>query len=135
MGYSPSGLLNLRQIHTENDILLPSPAHAVQVKQPKEVTKSQQKERVAKRVIITIIEILSSHGTLNPVVTESKWIPAIVIKCRGPKTFYVPDYPHGPIWRRHVNLLKLRHICQKMESQETTLTKAEQSISSSDCYY
>ena len=44
-GYSPSELLNGRQIRTKIDTLLPSPAHTAQGKQAKEATKSQQSER------------------------------------------------------------------------------------------
>jgi len=44
-GYSPSELLNGRQICTKIDTLLPSPAHTAQGKQAKEATKSQQSER------------------------------------------------------------------------------------------
>ena len=38
-GYSPSELLNSRQIRTKIDTLLPSPAHAAQGKQAREATK------------------------------------------------------------------------------------------------
>ena len=48
-GFSPSEMLNGRQIRTKIDTLLPSPAHIAQGKQAKEVTKSQQKEDVVKR--------------------------------------------------------------------------------------
>jgi len=44
-GYSPSELLNGRQIRTKIDTLLPSPAHTAQGKQANEATKSQQSER------------------------------------------------------------------------------------------
>ena len=44
-GYSPSELLNGRQIRTKIDTLLPSPAHTAQGKQVEEATKSQQSER------------------------------------------------------------------------------------------
>ena len=41
LGYSPSELLNGRQIRAKIDVLLPSPAHIAQDKQAKEATKSQ----------------------------------------------------------------------------------------------
>jgi len=44
-GYSPSKLLNGRQMRTKIDTLLPSPAHTAQGKQAREATKSQQSER------------------------------------------------------------------------------------------
>lgn len=43
-GYSPSELLNGRQIQTKIDVLFPSPAHAAQGKQAREATKSQAQE-------------------------------------------------------------------------------------------
>ena len=47
-GYSPSELLNSRQIGTKIDTLLPSPAHVSQGKQAKMATKSQHAEKVSK---------------------------------------------------------------------------------------
>eukprot|EP00731_Ephydatia_muelleri_P019387 Em0012g212a len=44
-GYSPSEILNGRQIRSKIDILLPSPAHIAQGKQAKSATKSQLSER------------------------------------------------------------------------------------------
>ena len=41
LGYSPSELLNGRQIRAKIDVLQPSPAHIAQGKQAKEATKSQ----------------------------------------------------------------------------------------------
>ena len=41
LSYSPSELLNGRQIRAKIDVLLPSPAHIAQGKQAKEATKSQ----------------------------------------------------------------------------------------------
>ena len=43
--FSPSQLLNGRQLHTKIDALLPSPAHIAQEHQSREATKSQQKNR------------------------------------------------------------------------------------------
>ncbi|XP_062507885.1 uncharacterized protein K02A2.6-like [Corticium candelabrum] len=42
--YSPSELLNNRQIRTKIDTLLPSPAHEAQERQAREATKSKAKE-------------------------------------------------------------------------------------------
>ena len=46
-GFSPSEMLNGRQIRTKIDTLLLSPAHIAQGKQAKEATRSQEKEDVA----------------------------------------------------------------------------------------
>ena len=44
-GFSPSQLLNSRQIRTKIDSLLPSPAHIAQERQATDATKSKQKEQ------------------------------------------------------------------------------------------
>ena len=109
-GYSPSELLNSRQIRTKIDTLIPSPAHQAQGKQAKEATKSQQAEQVAK--------LLKSFAVGDPVYAlyfgprrdkEQRWVPAIVTTCKGTRTFNVRVYPRGPIWRRHLEQLQPRH--------------------------
>lgn len=108
-GYSPSELLNSRQIRTKIDTLLPSPAYTAQGRQAKEATKSQQQEIVAK---------LSYHYDVgDPVYAlcfgarqqkEPRWVPAVVTKRRGTRTVNVRVYPTGPTWRRHVDQLRPR---------------------------
>ena len=110
-GYSPSELLNSRQIRTKIDTLLPSPAHAAQGKQAKEATKSQQQEMVARLAhgynIGDSVYALYFGPRRDK---EPRWVPAIVTKRRGTRTFNVRVYPRGPTWRRHVEQLQPRYV-------------------------
>ena len=56
-GFSPSQLLNGRQLRTKIDALLPSPAHIAQEHQACEATKSQQKEQTAVEHVRTAYDV------------------------------------------------------------------------------
>jgi hypothetical protein len=86
-GYSPSELLNSRQIRTKIDTLLPSPAHAAQGKQTKEASKAHREETVAK--------VVRTYQVGDPVYAlyfgprrdkEGRWVPAVVTKRKGTRT-------------------------------------------------
>ena len=113
-GYSPSELLNSRQIRTKIDVLLPSPAHSAQGKQAKEATKSQEKE--------TISKVVRTFQCGDPVYAlyfgpkrdkGPRWVPAIVTHRKGTRTFNVRVYPKGPTWRRHLEQLQPRHSSEE----------------------
>lgn len=110
-GYSPSELLNSRQIRTKIDVLLPSPAHAAQGKQAREATKSQLQERVSK--------LVHCYKVGDPVYAlycgprrdkEPRWVPAVVTKRKGTRSYNVRVHPRGPTWRRHLGQLQPRHV-------------------------
>ena len=109
-GYSPSELLNSRQIRTKIDTKLPSPAHTAQGKQAKEASKYQQKE--------TISKLDRSYMVGDPVYAlyfgarrdkEGRWVPAVLIKHKGSRSFNVRVQPKGPAWRRHIEQLQPRY--------------------------
>ena len=56
-GFSPSQLLNGRQLRTKIDALLPSPAHIAQEHQAREATMSQQKEQTAVQHVRTAYDV------------------------------------------------------------------------------
>ena len=56
-GFSPSQLLNGRQLRTKIDALLPSLAHIAQEHQAREATKSQQKEQTAVQHVRTAYDV------------------------------------------------------------------------------
>ena len=56
-GFSPSQLLNGRQLRTKIDALLPSPAHIAQEHQAREASKSQQKEQTAVQHVRTAYDV------------------------------------------------------------------------------
>eukprot|EP00731_Ephydatia_muelleri_P034339 Em0055g26a len=83
-GYSPSELLNGRQIRTKIDVLLPSPAHAAQGKQAKEATRSQAQEapnRVAPIYSVGTPCYALYCGPRRE--KDPRWVPAVVTKVYG----------------------------------------------------
>ncbi len=106
-GYSPSELLNGRQIRTKIDTLLPSPAYKAQGQQAREATKSQ-----------TIAKLDHSFKVGSPCYAlycgprrtkDPRWVPATVIKVYGSRSVNVKVHPNGPIWRRHIEQLRPRY--------------------------
>ena len=106
-GYSPSELLNGRQIRTKIDIMLPSPAYIAQGKQAREATKSQ-----------TVGKLHHAYSVGTPCYAlycgprrekEPRWVPATVIKVHGSRSVNVRVHPRGPTWRRHVDQLRPRY--------------------------
>ena len=108
-GYSPSELLNGRQIRTRIDLLLPSPAHTF-----------QQKQSASKSPEVTPTP--TAGTTVYPVGTlcyalyqgprrdkEARWVPATVVRVLGERCVNVKVSPHGPVWRRHVEQLQPRY--------------------------
>ena len=115
--YSPSELLNSRQIRTRIDTLLPSPAHLAQGKQAKEATKSQQKELTS-----PVDKVTRNYQVGDTVYAEycgprrnrqPRWIPAIVTKRLGSRSFNVKVVPRGPVWRRHWEQLQPRYTSEE----------------------
>ncbi|ELU11373.1 hypothetical protein CAPTEDRAFT_211866 [Capitella teleta] len=85
-GYSPSELLNSRQIRTKIDILLPIPAYIAQDKQAKEATRSQTQE---------VAYIVTNYKVGDTVYAlyfgprrdkDPRWVPAVVTKRKGTRT-------------------------------------------------
>eukprot|EP00795_Rhopilema_esculentum_P015029 gene15029-biopygen4633 len=75
--------------------------HTAQGKQAREATKSQQKEIISK--------VVRSYKVGDPVYAlylgprrdaEGRWVPAIIIKRKGSRSFNVHVQPKGPTWRR-----------------------------------
>jgi len=112
-GYSPSELLNNRQIRTRIDTLLPSPAHVAQGQQAREATKSQTKELQS---TVNSVSQLYKVGTpcyalyCGPRRTnDPRWVPATIVKIHGTRSVNVRVHPRGPIWRRHIEQLRPRY--------------------------
>ena len=98
-GFSPSELLNSRQLRTRLDTLLPSPAHVFQSKQSakvKKVHRFQPGDTV-------YAEYFGPRHDKDP-----RWVPAVIKKTLGPRTFTVKVVPRGPTWRRHLEQLQPR---------------------------
>ena len=109
-GYSPSELLNGRQIRAKIDIIIPSPAHTAQAQQWKvnrRVNKGKALiDKVFKYQIGTPCYALYCGPSRD---RELRWVPAIVKAIHGPRSVYVKVIPKGPVWRRHLDQLRPRY--------------------------
>ena len=113
-GYSPSALLNGRQMRTKIDILLPSPVHTAQGKQAKEATNSQQSER---QLPVTQVSVTYKVG--DPCYAlyfgprhdrDPRWVPAIVVRRFGTRSVNVRGVPRGPVWRHHIDQVQRHYV-------------------------
>ena len=125
-GYSPSEILNGRQIRSKIDILLPSQAHIAQGKQAKSATKSQLSERHQHFEKVTQTFRIGSPcyalycGPRRE--KEPKWVPAVVRKVFCSRSFNVRVFPKGVTWRRHLEQLRPRHGIQEDDDPGDTPT-------------
>lgn len=112
-GYSPSELLNGRQLRCKLDTLAPSPVHAAQGKQAREATKSQMQENtcVVSKLAHTYQVGAACYALYcGPKRTnDPRWIPAVVTKVYGTRSVSVRVFPRGPVWRRHIDQLRPRY--------------------------
>ena len=112
-GYSPSELLNGRQIRCKLDTLFPSPAHIAQGKQAREASKPQRMEpREPVSRLVHQYEVGAPCYALycGPKRNrQPRWVPAVVTKAFGTRTVSVRVYPRGPTWRRHIDQLQPRY--------------------------
>lgn len=106
-GYSPSQLLNGRQIRCKIDTMLPSPAHMAQGKQSKMTERNND-----------IVNKIHSYQVGDPCYAlycgpkrtgQPRWVPATVTKVYGQRSVNVRVWPRGPTWRRHVEQLQPRY--------------------------
>ena len=118
-GYSPSELLNERQIRSKIDTLLPSPAHIAQGKQAREATKSQLQEDNSAP---SVNKLTYSFQVGAPCYAlyygprhdkDLRWVPATITKVFGPRSVNVRVFPKGLIWRHHIEQLRPRYSAQE----------------------
>ena len=95
-GYSPSELLNGRQICTKLDTLIPSPVHKAQEQQAREATKSQMLSKLQHGYSVGSPCYALHCGPRRD--KEPRWIPATVIKMFGSQSMNVRVHPRGPVW-------------------------------------
>jgi transposase InsO family protein len=117
-GYSPSELLNSRQIRAKIDALLPSPAHIAQGKQAREATKSQLSERQP----VSVDKVTRKYDVGDTVYAEylgprrnrqPRWVAAVVTKRLGERSCNVKVVPRGPTWRRHIEQMNPRYASEE----------------------
>ena len=129
-GFSPSQLLNGRQLRTKIDALLPSPAHIAQEHQAREATKSQQKEQTAVQHVRTAYDVGTPCYALycGPRQTSTpRWVPATITRVHGTRTLTVKVHPRGPLWKRHLEQLQPRYGVA--EDTDPGVVTSEQSTS------
>ena len=99
--YSPSELLNGRQIRTKLDTLMLPPAHDAQKKQAKELKTGSSLSRITHMYKVGDPCYALYFGPRRDRVP--RWAPALVSKrCRN-RSVWVRVIPRGPTWRRHNN--------------------------------
>ena len=105
-GFSPSQLLNGRQLRTKIDALLPSPAHIAQEHQAREATKSQQKEQTAVQHVRTAYDVGTPCYALycSPRQTSTpRWVPESMVLKHSPSRF-IPEDHYGNVTWNNFNL-------------------------------
>lgn len=105
-GYSPSELLNGRQIRTLIDTLAPSPAHQAQGHHFKLATQGPQKV-VSRNYTLGMPCYALYCGPRRD--KDPRWVPAVVTKVFGTRSVNVKVLPNGPTWRRHIEQLRPRY--------------------------
>ena len=122
-------------LRSKIDILLPSPAHIAQGKQAKSATKSQLSERHQHVEKVTQTFKIGSPcyalycGPRRE--KEPRWVPAVVTKVFGSRSFNVRVFPKGVTWRRHLEQLRPRHGIQEDDDPGDTPTCDSNSSNSS----
>ena len=97
-GYSPSELLNNRQLRTKIDTLLPS---STQIPcKPKKMQPEENIRRVTHQFKFGDPCYALYFGPRRN--HDPRWVPAVVMKRKGSRTVHVRVTPRGPIWRRHM---------------------------------
>ena len=112
-GLSPSELLNGRQIRTKIDTLLPCPSQVAQNNQAKQndrmnqdISKVKSNRDINKFKVGTAC-YATCYNSQNR--KQVRWVPATVVKVHGTRSVNVKVHPRGPIWKRHINQLRLRY--------------------------
>ena len=102
-GYSPSELLNGRQIRALIDAMVPTPTQQIQAMHQKQTRKAQvpKQQKPHKYAVGTPCYALY-YGPRRD--KDPKWIPAVVTKVYGASSVNVRVLPRGPTWRRHEQL-------------------------------
>ena len=127
-GYSPSELLNNRQLRSVIDTLLPSAPRIAQSKLKDSDNKVNKTFRHFKIGDPCYALYFGSPHNQDP-----RWVPAVIIKKQGSRMFHVRVVPKGPIWRRHINQLQLRYVSDSnndIEDIPSTSDNIEQSTTS-----
>ena len=110
-GFSPSQLLNGRQIRSKLDILFPNPQTSIQRQQFQQLQTERRRRSVVGKVQYQYTVGSPCYALLvGPKRSHNKrWVAATVEKVQGARNFIVKVHPTGPTWKRHLNQLRPRY--------------------------
>ena len=129
-GFSPSELLNGRQIRSKLDSLLPCPPCLVREMQDKRNQRTNKESfQIQHKYKIGDFCYALHCGPRQG--KQPRWIPAIVNKILGARNIQVRLCSNGSIWKRHVEQLRPRYVTRYSTSSslgddafDTTSTKS-----------
>ena len=104
-GYSPSELLNGRRIRTRLNVLMPSPPHILQNYQNSNYSHDDKHTAPTCTVRTPCYALYCGPKQTR----EPKWVPGVVTKVFGARSFNVRITSNGAIWRRHIEQFRPRH--------------------------
>ena len=113
-GYSPSELLNGRQIRTLIDALVPSPSQFAQQRQQKTkvCTTAGAHFDVGDTCYALCFRPPGSTAT-------ERWVEGIIVKASA-RTYNVRIPSRGQVWRRHLDQLRVRHLDDEQPSSTSS---------------
>ena len=126
--YSPSELLNNRQLRTKLDVLLPSPVHITQSKLKNSTDTGRRATRHSYKVGDSCYAMYFGPRRNK----DARWVPAVVTKRLGTRMFNVRVVPNGPVWRRHLDQLQPRYASDDDEDPGDVPSSQEHSDHSSE---
>ena len=106
-GFSPSQLLNGRQIRTKLDAILPSPAHVMQGKQTTAIFSNDDLHHLIHNFKAGDPCYALYFGPKQT--KDLRWVSAVVVKQTGTRPIPVRTVPQGSIWRRQIDQLRPRY--------------------------
>ena len=108
-GFSPSQLLNGRQLRSKIDTLVPSSSHILKEKQSEEIERERKRKGLNKVNYQYSVDKPCYARLYRPVhEKEARWVPATILKVLGKRHFKVKVHPTGPVWTRHLRQLRPR---------------------------
>ena len=124
-GYSPSELLNGRQMRAAIDTLFPSPAHLAQKKQNNETLRVAHQSSGTQPCHQYTVGMPCYALYCGPKrERDPRWVPAVVTKVYGARSVNVRVYPKGPTWCRHVKQLRPRYASEEDKDPGDTPSSA-----------
>ena len=95
--YSPSELLMGHQIRAKIDTFMPSQAHILQKRQRVKQQETHKPETMELKTGTPCYARKYSQNT-----EEEKWVPGVIVKFFGSRSFNVKVISNDKVWRRHL---------------------------------